>query len=139
MASKLQNLRQASKTGPRRALIAPKSFLVGLVTQSDWIDVLTVFILIIFEFFGNSKLNYLSFDQNHLIKNPILFCKYLTPQKLHRNGFVFKILVWIWIFKRKNNFNVWYLVADILSKVGGSIFWYTLYLPAIHQSFMVFL
>ena len=104
MASKLQNLRQASKTGPRRARIAPKSLLGGQVTQSDWIDILTIFILIIFKFFGNSKLNNLSFDQNHLIKNPILFCKYFGPLISDRSGFVFKICVWISVFRRKKQF-----------------------------------
>ena len=41
-------------------------------------------------------------QQNHLIKNPILFCKYLGPLILHRIGLVFKICVWISVFKRKN-------------------------------------
>ena len=40
VASKLQNLRQAPKTGPKRALIAPKLLLVGLVTQTDWLDII---------------------------------------------------------------------------------------------------
>ena len=35
VASKSQNLRQAPQTGPRRALIAPKLLLLGLVTQTD--------------------------------------------------------------------------------------------------------
>ena len=36
---------------------------------------------------GSSKLNNLSFDQNHLIKNPILFGKYLTPKKITQKRF----------------------------------------------------
>ena len=99
MTSKLQNLCQAPKTYPRRALIAPKSLLVGI-----WIDVKTVFILIIFKICWSTKWNNLSFDQNHLIQIPILFCKYLSPQKLHGNGFVFKICIWISIFRRKKLF-----------------------------------
>ena len=77
---------------------------MGLVTQTDGIYFITVFILIVFKICGSSKSNYLSFDQNHLIKNPILFCKYHSPQKSHRNGFVFKIFVWISIFWRKKLF-----------------------------------
>ena len=75
-ASKQQNLHQA---GPKQALIAPKWLLVGQVTQTDWIDVITVFILIIFKIGGSSRLNNLSFYQNHLIRNSFLFCKYLSP------------------------------------------------------------
>ena len=78
LALKPQNLCQAPQTGPRRVLIAPKSLLLGLVTQTDWIDVITVILLIIFKICGSSRLNNLSFDQNHLIKNPILFYKYLS-------------------------------------------------------------
>ena len=78
LALKPQNLCQTPQTGPRRALIAPKLFLIGLVTQSKWIDVITVILLIIFKICGSSRLDNLSFDQNHLIKNPILFCKYLS-------------------------------------------------------------
>ena len=78
LALKPQNLCQAPQTGPRRALLAPKLLLLGLVTQTDWIDVITVILLIIFKICGSSRLNNLSFDQNHLIKNPILFCKYLS-------------------------------------------------------------
>ena len=76
-ASKQQNLHQA---GPKQALIAPKWLLVGLVTQTNWIDVITNFISIVFKICGSSKSNNLSFDQNHLIKNPILFRKYLSPK-----------------------------------------------------------
>ena len=87
-ASKQQNLHQAPQTGPKQALIAPKWLLVGLVTQTNWIDVITNFISIVFKICGSSKSNYFSFDQNNLIKNLILFCKCLSPQKSHRNGFV---------------------------------------------------
>ena len=95
---------QAQQTGPRCALIASKSLLVGLVTQFDWIDVITVFILIFFKKFGRSKSNNLSFDQNHQITNPILFCKYFGSLISHKNGFIFKICVWISIFRRKKLF-----------------------------------
>ena len=78
LALKLQNLCQALQTGPRQALIAPKSLLLGLVTQTDWMDVITVIVLIIFKISGSSRLNNLSFDKNHVIKNRILFCKYLS-------------------------------------------------------------
>ena len=78
LALKPQNFRQAPQTGPRWALIAPKLLLLGLVTQTDWIDVITITFLIIFKICGSSRLNNLSFDQNHRIKNPILFCKYLS-------------------------------------------------------------
>ena len=65
---------------------------------------ITVFILIVFKILRSSKSNDLSFDQNHLIKNPILFCIYLSPQKLHRNGLVFEIYVWISVFRSKKQF-----------------------------------
>ena len=100
----------------RRALIAPKSLLVGLVTQTDWIGFITVFILIILKISVSSNLNNLGFDQNHLIENPILFCKYLRPLISQRNGFVFKICVWITVFRRKNDLKIQYLVAKILCK-----------------------
>ena len=58
---------------------------VGLVTQTDWIDYLNCF------------------DHKHLIKYPILFSKYLGPLKLYKNGFAFKICVWISAFRRKRD------------------------------------
>ena len=49
------------------------------------------------------------------------FKKYKNRLRLlARNGFVFKIRVWISIFKRKNNLKIRYLVAEILSKNGVS-------------------
>ena len=62
------------------------SYGLGLATQTDWIDVKTVFIFIIFKIYGSYKLNSLSFDHNPLIKNSILFCKSLCLLKLHRNS-----------------------------------------------------
>ena len=103
-ASKQQNLRQAPQTGPKQALIAPKWLLVGLVTQTNWIDVITNFISIVFKICGNSKYNNLSFDQNHLIKNPILFRKYLSPKKLLKKVWAFNTSVWISVFRRKKRF-----------------------------------
>ena len=78
---------------------------VELVTQTDWIDVITVFILIVFKKCGSSKLDNFSFYQNRVIKNPILFYQYLSLQKLHRNGYVLKIYVWISVFRRKKLFD----------------------------------
>ena len=63
-----------SANWPRRALIAPKSLLVGLVTQ-------TVFILLIFKICGSSKLNNLWFDQNHQIEDTTLLLNISTPYK----------------------------------------------------------
>ena len=122
MASNPQNLCQALPTGTRRAQLAPKWLLVSLVTQTDWIDVITVLILIVFKICGSFESNYLSFDQNNLIKNPIFFNKFLTPQLSHRNGFVFKIYVWISVFTKKNHLKIRHLVAEVLSKHGVSFF-----------------
>ena len=36
-----------------------------------------------------------------LFQNHILFCKYLSPLTSHRNGFVFKIWVWISVQEKK--------------------------------------
>ena len=36
-----------------------------------------------------------------LLENPILFCKHLSPIKLHKIGFVFNIYIWISVFRRK--------------------------------------
>ena len=37
-------------------------------------------------------------------QKPILFRKYLSPHKSQRNGSVFKICVWISVFRRKKRF-----------------------------------
>ena len=108
--------------------VAPKCLLGGLVTQTDWTDVITVFILVCLKLCGSTKSNNLSFYQNHLIKNPIFFCKYLSPKKLHNNGFIFKIFVWISIFMRKkSSLLIRFLVVKIWNKLGGSFYWCTLY------------
>ena len=39
-----------------------------------------------------------------LSRNHILFCKYLSPLNLHRNGTIFKIFIWISVFRRKKRF-----------------------------------
>ena len=62
------------------------------------------FIVIVFKIYRTFKSKNLSFDHNYLIKNLLLFCKFLSPLKLHRNGFVLKICVWISVFRRKNRF-----------------------------------
>ena len=59
VASKPQNLHQAPPTGPRWAQVAPKWLLVGLVTQTDGIDVITVFILIVFKICGYQDTKFL--------------------------------------------------------------------------------
>ena len=51
-----------------------------------------------------------------LFQNRILFCKYLCPLISHRKVFVFKICVWISVFRRKNYLTIRYLVAEISSK-----------------------
>ena len=105
VVSNPQTLHQGPPTGPTGALIAPKWLLVGLVAQKDWIDVITVSILIVFKKCGSSKLDNFSFYQNRVIKNPILFYQYLSLQKSHRNGYVLKIYVWISVFRRKKLFD----------------------------------
>ena len=40
----------------------------------------------------------------YVFKNPILFHNYLSPQMSHKNDFVFKICVWISVFRRKKSF-----------------------------------
>ena len=124
MASKPQNLRKAPPTGPRQALIAPKWRLVGLVTQTNWIDVKTVFILVVFKKCMTSKSNNSSFDQYNLIKNPILFCKYLSPLKSHRNGFVFKIYIWTSVFRRKKQFENPILGCRNISQINIAPFFF---------------
>ena len=39
-----------------------------------------------------------------LFQNRIMFCKYPGPLWSHRNGFVFKICIWISVFRRKKRF-----------------------------------
>ena len=40
-------------------------------------------------------------NMNLSIQNPILFCKYLSPLISHINGSVFRIYIWISVFRRK--------------------------------------
>ena len=70
----------SSTNWSKTVLIAPKWLLVRLVTQTDWINVITVFIFIIFKMCGSSKSNNLSFAQNHLIKNLIFFANISVPK-----------------------------------------------------------
>ena len=68
------------------------------------------------------------------IKNPILFCKFLSPLKSHRNGFVFKIYIWISVFRRKKRFENPMLGCREICKINmGPFFWNTLYLGLIAQ------
>ena len=39
-----------------------------------------------------------------LFQNPVLFCKYLSSLKLHKIGSVFKIYIWILVYKWKKWF-----------------------------------
>ena len=55
----------------------------------------------ILQFWGHCETTQIWID---LFQNRILFCKYLGPQISHRNGFVFKICVWISVFRRKKRF-----------------------------------
>ena len=48
-------------------------------------DRLVVVIIDYLEQLGDLKKRMSKLDQNHLIKNPILFRKYLSPQKLLKN------------------------------------------------------
>ena len=113
---------QSSANWPKTALIAPKWLLVGLVTQTNSIDVKTVFILAVFKTYRTSKSNNLSFDHNNLIKNPILFCKFLSSLKSHRNGFVFKICVWISVFRRKQTCKTPILGCRDICKISTATF-----------------
>ena len=116
MASKRQYLRQVPPTGHSWDLIALK-----WPSKPYWLN-WSVLILIVFKICGSSKSNNLCFELNPLIKNLILFCKYLRPQQSHRNCFEFKICVWISISWEKNYLIIWFSVAEILSKLGGTFF-----------------
>ena len=37
-------------------------------------------------------------------RNPVLFCKYLSPLKSHKIGSVFKIYIWISVFREKKQY-----------------------------------
>ena len=67
----------------------------------------------------------MNFDHNNLVKNPILFFKFLSPIKLHRNGFVFKIFVWISVFWRKKLFENPILGCRDIKKKSSLIFFGT--------------
>ena len=52
-----------------------------------------------------------------LFQNHILFCKFLGPLISYRNGFVFKIYVWISVFRRKKGFeNLVFGCREIMQK-----------------------
>ena len=50
------------------------------------------------------------------------FGEYVSPWISQRNGFIFKIDVWISVFRRKNELKIRYLVVEIFSKQSGSFF-----------------
>ena len=65
---------------------------MGLVTQTDCIDVKTVFILIVFKTYRTSKSNILSFDHNQesyfvlqISQPPKIAQKWFRIQNLHMN------------------------------------------------------
>ena len=63
-----------------------------------------------------------------------MLCKYLNPLKLHRNGFVFKICVWISVFRVKKLFkNPIFGCRDIRQK-PSLIFFGTPCIYTIHTS-----
>ena len=104
----------SSTNWSKTVLIAPKWLLVRLVTQTDWINVITVFILIIFKMCGSSKSNNLSFDQNHLIKNLIFFANISAP-KNRTEMIVYSKFAYGSQFSGENNyFKIRYLVTKIL-------------------------
>ena len=56
-----------------------------------------------------------------LFQRPILFCKYLSPLILHKNGSVFRIFIWISVIEETNGLEIRFLVPDILNKYKRSI------------------
>ena len=63
-----------------------------------------------------------------LFRNPILFCKYLSPLISHRNGSVFKIFTWISVFRRKKRVRNPFLSSWDIQKIQKvNFFWDALY------------
>ena len=60
-----------------------------------------------------------------LIKNSVLFYKYLSLQKSNRNGYVFKICVWISVCRRKKQFENLILGCQDIKKKRSFIFFET--------------
>ena len=50
-------------------------------------------------------------------QNPILVCKYLSPLISHRNGSVFKIYIWILVFRRKKQFRNLFLGSRNIKQI----------------------
>ena len=62
-------------------------------------------------------------------QNPILVCKYLSPLISHKNGSVFKIYIWISVFRRKKRFRNLFLGSrDIKQILFLHFFLNTLYM-----------
>ena len=59
---------------------------------------------------------------NDLFWNRILFCKYPGPLRSHRKGFVFKIYIWISVFRRKKRFENPMLGCREICKINTSPF-----------------
>jgi len=66
-------------------------------------------------------------DYNCLPQSLILFCKFLCPLKLHRNGHVFKLCVWISVFRRNKWFANPILVCRDIEQNPSIFFGTTLY------------
>ena len=92
---------------------------MGQVTQADGINVVTGSFLIVFKICGSFRSNNLTFYQNYLIKNPILFCKYLSPKSCTKKVLYSEFAYGSHFSEEKNDLKIRYLVAEILSKLGG--------------------
>ena len=122
LALKLQNLCQALQTGPRQALIAPKSLLLGLVTQTDWMDVITVIVLIIFKISGSSRLNNLVLIRIMLSRIAFCFANISAPKNRTKMVLYSKCAYGSQFLGEENNLRIRSLVAEILSKNPVSFF-----------------
>ena len=67
------------------------------------------------------KIKKMKVKYNHLCRKPH-FGKYLNPLKWHRNGFVFKICVWISVFRRKKQFENSILSSQDIKQKPSLIF-----------------
>ena len=79
-------------------------------------DVKTVRILIVFKMYRTTKLNDLSFDDNHLIKNPICFANFSAPYDCTEMVLYSKFLYRSQFSGEKNYFKIRYLAATIFTK-----------------------
>ena len=104
------------KMGPGSSQVAPSG-----PDNPNWLNrSYNCFYLDRFKICWSFKSNNFEFWLESSNMNPILFCKYLSPKKAHKNCFVFKMD--LDFHEKKNNLKIWYLVAEILSKLGGAYF-----------------